>query len=302
MDLEKIHQEFQSLDKGPRYWIQSDWSVLEITGKDRVRFLHNLLSQHVDEQGNGERRWSTLLNSKGKLIGFFQVWKMENRFLLIVHNGQKEEVHKTLETYWITEDLNFKWLDLHVLSIFSASEEKLKSRYPGGTDKIIEDGIIHAVVSDYFIPSVSMIATQDQKKEIESEFKPVSNELYEAIRVQSKFPLPGVDFEDPIPLEVPFMHRAVSFTKGCYVGQETIARLHARGLNVSRKLLPFQCDLEANVSSQSVVMEQKAEVGKVTSIAFSPTQKEKIGLVWVHRNAFKKDLTANGQAIEVQYE
>ncbi|MEZ4845498.1 MAG: glycine cleavage T C-terminal barrel domain-containing protein [Bdellovibrionota bacterium] len=272
--------------------MQSDWSVLEITGKDRVRFLHNLLSQHVDEQKEGKRRWSTLLNSKGKLIGFFQVWKLENRFLLVVHQAHKLEVFKTLETYWITEDLNFKWLeDQVVVSIFGSTAESLPQ---------IEG--VSLAVDDYFIPSVQAIVNESQKQAIQNKYAAISPELYEAIRIQSEFPLPEIDYTDPIPLEVPFMHRAVSFVKGCYVGQETIARLHARGLNVSKKLLPFECAIDSHISPQASVMEQQTEVGKVTSLAFSPTQKEKIGLAWVHRNAFKKNLTVNGQAIEVQYE
>jgi folate-binding protein YgfZ len=276
--------------------------VLEITGKDRVRFLHNLLSQHVDEQAIGERLWSTLLNSKGKLIGFFEVWKMENRFLLVVHNKQKNEVFKSLETYWITEDVKFKWLDMHVLSIFIPSEEKLQAQYPTDSNRIVEEPVLHACVDDYFIPSVQMIATMDQKSQIELKYKLISLNLYEAIRVQSEFPIPEIDYADPIPLEVPFMHRAVSFVKGCYVGQETIARLHARGLNVSKKLLPFECDVNSNIAPQAIVLQEQHEVGKVTSICYSPTQKEKIGLAWIHRNAFKKDVTAGGEKIEVQYE
>lgn len=302
MQSEKIREEFQSLGRSVGCFLLSDWAVLEITGNDRVRFLHNLLSQHVDEQKNGERRWSTLLNSKGKLIGFFQVWKMENRFLLIIHNKQKDEVFKTLETYWITEDLNFKWLEMHVLSVFIPSPEKMRAEYPMDMNRIVEGSFLHACVDDYFIPSVQMIATPDQKNEIESKYKSISKDLYESIRVQSEFPLPEIDYVDPIPLEIPFMHRAVSFVKGCYVGQETIARLHARGLNVSRKLLPFECAIDANISPQASVMENQTEVGKVTSICFSPTQNEKIGLAWIHRNAFKKDVKVNGVNIEVQYE
>ncbi|MCC7460672.1 MAG: hypothetical protein IT286_05155 [Proteobacteria bacterium] len=303
MLLEKIHHEFQLLESGQGCFVQSDWSVLEIAGKDRVRFLHNLLSQHVDEQAVGERRWSTLLNSKGKLIGFFQVWKLENRFLLVVHEKQKNEVFKTLETYWITEDLNFKWLDdAQVISTFVPSEEKLQEDFHHPVNRIVEESSILCRVDDYFIPSVQMIVTSGQKKEIESRFTTISKELYESIRVQSEFPLPEVDYADPIPLEIPFMHRAVSFVKGCYVGQETIARLHARGLNVSRKLLPFECAADAGIAAQVPVVENQTEVGKVTSICFSPTQNEKIGLAWVHRNAFKKDVKANGVKIEVQYE
>lgn len=303
MNLDQIHQEYSHLRDERGYFVQSDWHVLEVSGKDRNKFLHNLLSQHVDEQSVGERRWSTLLNSKGRLIGFFQVWKLAEKFLLLVHEAQKKEVFKTLETYWITEDLQFKWLEnLQVISTFVPSMEKLLEGYAYQTNKIVEENILRCSADDYFIPSVQMLVTNEQKNTVTSSAVEISKDLYECIRIQSPFPLPIQDYSDPIPLEIPFMHRAISFTKGCYVGQETIARLHARGLNVSKKLLSFACDAGVNISVQDQVMLDQAEVGKVTSIAFSPTAQEKIGLAWIHRNAFGKTVNIRGQIIGVKDE
>jgi len=301
MNIDKIHQEYQDLARGRGYWFEPQWKVLQITGKDRVKFLHNLLSQHVEEQAVGERRWSTFLNSKGKLIGFFQVWKLAERFLLIIHESQTQEVYKALEMYWITEDLEMKWLDeVQVVSTFVPSKEKLMEGYAYETNKIVEENILRCSVDDFFIPSVQMILWPEQKQMFPRMASEISKDLFESIRIQSGFPLPQKDFEDPIPLEIPFMHRAVSFVKGCYVGQETIARLHARGLNVSKKLLRFSCKHQVN--AQDIVMSDGSEVGKVTSVASSPTENQTIGMAWIHRNAFNKDILVNGEKIEVKYE
>ncbi len=303
MNIDQIHQEYSHLREDRGYFVQTGWHVLEVSGKDRNKFLHNLLSQHVDEQSVGERRWSTLLNSKGRLIGFFQVWKLAEKFLLLVHEAQKAEVFKTLETYWITEDLQFKWLeDLQVISTFVLSKEKLLEGYAYQTNKIVEENILRCLVDDYFIPSVQMLVTNEQKKTVTSSAVEISKNLYECIRIQSAFPLPVEDYNDPIPLEIPFMHRAISFTKGCYVGQETIARLHARGLNVSKKLLSFSALADVDVSLQDQVMLEQTEVGKVTSIGYSPTTQEKIGLAWIHRNAFGKTVNIKGQNLKVRNE
>ncbi len=298
MHADKIHQEYQMLVTEGGYYPWPNRQVLEITGKDRIRFLHNLLSQHVEEQPLEERRWSTLLNSKGRLIGFFEVWKLQEKFLLIIDQAHKEHVFKTLETYWITEDIAFKWLEnIQVVSVFAPSKAMLFQGYPYEANKIVEENILRCSVDDFFISSVTMIVTQDQMKEVSTSVAEISKDLFEAIRIQSGFPLPNIDYEDPIPIEVPFMHRAVSFTKGCYVGQETIARLHARGLNVSRKLL--QVSSSSSIAPQNLVMSDGAEVGKVTSIAISPTKNQFIGMAWIHRNAFGKVVKVNGQTIEV---
>ncbi len=299
MQTDKIHQEFQSLVNGRGYFIHLNRHVLEIIGKDRSRFLHNLLSQHVEEQDVGERRWSSLLNSKGRLIGFFEVWKLQDKFLLIIDQAHKENVFKTLETYWITEDLAFKWLEnIQVISTFVPSKEILLQGYPYETNKIVEESILRCSVDDFFIPSVTMIVTPEQMKNVSASATEISPELFGSIRIQSGFPLPKIDYEDPIPIEIPFMHRAVSFNKGCYVGQETIARLNARGLNVSRKLLPFKTS-DFSIAPQALVMADAIEVGKITSVAASPIENKTIGFAWIHRNAFGKVVKVNGQTIEV---
>lgn len=55
MDQSKIHQEYQKLIDNVGFWVQSPWKVMQIIGKDRIRFLQNLLSQHIEEQVVGEK-------------------------------------------------------------------------------------------------------------------------------------------------------------------------------------------------------------------------------------------------------
>lgn len=295
-----VQSEYAKLASKCGYVEQSSWKILEITGNDREKFLHNLLSQHLVEQMAGERRWSTILNSKGRLIGFFQVWKLSNRFLLLIHDTQFENVVKTLETYWITEDIQMNALpDFHAVTTFIQSKEILFKGYAYETNKIVEENMLRCSTDDYFIPSVTMIVHAKQTKNIVSSAFPISNELAESIRIQSAFPLPKQDYDDPIPIEIPFMHRAISFTKGCYVGQETIARLHARGLNVSKKLLLFSADENVKISAQDIVIQDQTEIGKVTSFANSPIENKKIGLAWIHRNAFGKSVTVNNHKLNI---
>lgn len=299
MTFEKISQEFNKLRDGRGHIDQPDWKVLEVTGKDRRRFLHNLISQNLETMTVGDRKWSTLLDSKGRLIGFFQVWMLSEKILLLVHEAQKEKVFKTLDTYLITEDVTMKWWeDVKVVSAFVPSREKLMEGYKYETNRIVEENILRCMVDDFFIPSVWMILKPDQFNFLTKTME-VSEDLYKSIRIQSLFPLPGKDFDDPIPIEVPYMHQSISFNKGCYVGQETIARLHARGLNVSKKLLPFACELDSKILENDPVVFDQTEVGKVTSLAFSVTEKRKIGLAWIHRNAFEKFVTAHGESIRV---
>ena len=246
-----LQTEYGKLANERGFFIQTDWNILEISGKDGVKFLHNLVSQDIANQPINTRTWNTLLTSKGRLIGFFQVWKFHERLLLLIHKDEKENVFKELEKYWITEDLQFRWCnEFTIVSAFMQSQEMLIQSYEYETDKIVKDPIIRCSVDDYFIPCVQMLATHEKKNLILEKAFPMSEALFESIRIGSQFPKSKVDYNDPIPIEVPFMHRAVSFTKGCYVGQETIARLHARGLHVSKKLTAlFQRDSTSTIQT-----------------------------------------------------
>lgn len=301
MDQSKIHQEYQKLIDNVGFWVQSPWKVMQIIGKDRIRFLQNLLSQHIEEQVVGEKRWAGFLNAKGKVIGFFQVWKLDEKILLIVHQSQKAVVDQELQKYWITEDIEMKWLDeVQVVSVFGSVKERFFEEYSYQTNQIVEGEILRCSVDDFFIPSVQMILWPDQKLVLSKINLEIKEALFESIRIQSKIPLPKKDYDETIVLEIPFMHRGVSFNKGCYVGQETIARLHARGLHVSKKLL--QGKTKHNVQPQDTVMLDGVQVGTVTSVAPSPIENGFVSLVWIHRNAFGKQVTVNGNPIEVEYE
>ncbi len=108
----------------------------------------------------------------------------------------------------------------------------------------------------------------------------------EALRIEAGVPRFPVDMdEDPIPLEAGIEGRAISFTKGCYVGQEVIIRVLHRGHGrVARKLVGLTFDGDALPAAGGALQSGDAEVGKVTSRTWSPALGRGIGLGYVHRD------------------
>jgi folate-binding protein YgfZ len=290
MLIQKIYQEYQLVKKERGSIVDPNWQVVEVKGADREKFLNNMLSQNIAEQPINQRKWACLLTNKGKLIGFFQVWKLKDRCLLVMHQSQSETVMKTLDMYALADDVTFsKLTDIHVIFIFGNSS---------GVANQIEDGDeIKCTLDDFSIPCTQVLSKKQNTSGIV-----MSPELFESIRVQSGFPIPQKDYEDPLPLEVPFMVKGVAFQKGCYVGQETVNRVWSRGMNVSKKLLRFSCGIDSTIEIGNLVFSEGSEVGKVTSLTVSPTTDQRVGLAWIHRNAFDKPATVNNQVIEIQYE
>ena len=121
-----------------------------------------------------------------------------------------------------------------------------------------------------------------------------SAELFEALRIEAGRPVFGLDMtDDTIPLEAGLLDRAISTTKGCYVGQEIIIRvLHRGGGRVAKRLvmLRFDRDVEAPPAAGAALFHEGREVGRVTSAAVSPTQERVIALGYVHRDRAESGL------------
>ena len=122
---------------------------------------------------------------------------------------------------------------------------------------------------------------------------PVREGAAEVLRVERGIPRYGVDLDDSvIPQEAGLNERAISFTKGCYVGQETVARLYYRG-KPNRHLRGLRLSEEAAPGTGLLMGDR--ELGALTSVAVSPRQGV-IGLALVRREAAPGDVLAAGAA------
>ena len=121
----------------------------------------------------------------------------------------------------------------------------------------------------------------------------VSHEAIEAVRIEAGYPVFGVDMtDDTIPLEAGIEQRSISFTKGCFVGQEVVVRvLHRGGGRVAKKLVGLKLSGETAIGSK--IFSGDRDIGVLTSVATSP-RFGSVALGYVHR-----DFTAPGTAVTI---
>src|SRR5439155_6503922 len=124
-----------------------------------------------------------------------------------------------------------------------------------------------------------------------------SPETLEAVRIEVGYPVFGVDMTvETIPLEAGIEDRAISMTKGCYVGQEVIVRVLHRGHGrVAKKLVWLQVEGTSMPAKGDVVLAGEQEIGRITSAAFSPQANAPLALAYVQR-----DFLAGGTAVAVK--
>ena len=250
---------------------RTDRAVLAITGADRAAWLQGLVTNDVAALAPGESRYAAYLTPQGRMITDLTVTARPDRLLLGVPAPLAAPLCERLDGLIFAEDAQVRDQS-RVLEMWTAIT-------PEGplADAIVEVGQPHG----FPYPEISF-------------------DTFEVVRVERGIPRFLVDMDtETIPLEAGIEDRAISFTKGCYVGQEVIVRVtHRGGGRVARKLVRWKADPSAAVVPLpgSRIFAAGKDIGRVTSAAFSPSREAVVGLGYVHR-----DFVAAGTEVTVMW-
>jgi len=229
---------------------------LEFTGTDRVRFLNSFCTNDLKRRGAGEGCEAFVTNVRGKVVGMVFVFLDEDRIWLDVAPGAEERIVPHLERYIINEDVRIRPAGGE-FSIFLLTGPEALSRLEQLGIALPEPGPMrHAASQLAGVPVrierldlaggdglqivVERAEGQRVRELLLSAFAPAGGEAFEALRIEARIPADGVDItSDHFAQEIDRTDRAISFTKGCYLGQEPIARIDALG-HVNRLLRGFR--------------------------------------------------------------
>ncbi len=273
----------------------SEWTKLSIQGPDRKTFLHGLVSNEVKNLHSGQLNFSLFLTPQGRILADFWILDSEEKLLLW---GQKS-IHDTL-----LEDLN-KYLIMEDALIEDESEsqtlillhgpeapQKLASlldketlptqNYEHNSISIANAFCIVARIPLFGNPGYFVYCTQKWHVRLIECFRDngwIQNgsEVQEILRIESGIPLLGKDIEPKTLPQEAHLDSAISYTKGCYIGQEVVARLHFRG-HLNRELTGFLLDTDQVPETPLSIRRDKKEIGRITSAVFSPGLNKIIGL------------------------
>jgi folate-binding protein YgfZ len=267
-----------SMSDGP--WI-ADISAarnrLRVTGADCVEFLHGQCTNDIKKLGVGDTCYAAFLNAKGRMRGEGHVICQADAFLLETSPG----LAPSLEKFIITEDVMIE-------DMSAALGEWLVI---GGARADLPAGAVtfpHAL-------GLGVISGERMAETINAE-------VLEALRIEAGVPCWGVDMdENTIPNEAGLEERAISYDKGCYIGQETIARIKTYG-HVNRQLVQMALTGQGVPARGDKVVVEGREVGQVTSAVFSSRLGKPLALGYVRRELAKTGVTLkwNNQLVEVR--
>ncbi len=260
---------------------RSHWGVIEVTGGDRIRFLHNQSTNNFERLKPGEGCDTVFVTSTARTIDLATAYITDDSVLLITSPNRYKYLLEWLDRYIFFAD-KVELINITAkTAIFSLIGTQSDNILPNlGLDAIIGQPLAnHQLINDIRIAVGSGLATPGYtlivpaenaanvwKMMVEVGAVPMGGDLWEQLRIQQGRPVPDKELTDDYnPLEAGLL-QTISFDKGCYIGQETIARLNTYK-GVKQSLWGINLNAPAEVGSAIMVGEEK--VGKLTSIVES---------------------------------
>lgn len=279
---------------------RSERGKIEATGKDRAAFLHGLVSNDVKGLAPGQGSETTLLDVHGKLTALLAVHCLEDRLVLESDRGLAEPMLVAIDRYLFAERVELE--DVSGASgILTVAGPLARKAVEAALGRALPDlgrwqhvtipweGFELRVVRteetgekgyDIWLPTAGLGPLWDRLRDAGAQ--PVGREAWDVLRVEAGGVRYGVDVDaSTLLLEAP-LPEAYSLNKGCYLGQEAVARITYRG-HVNRKIVGFRfADARVPPAGASVVVEGR-EVGRITSAVVSPALRVALAIGFLRR-------------------
>ncbi len=261
---------------------EPDLAVLVVRGADRAAWLNGLVTCDVVKLPDGNVAYGLMVTPKGRIVTDLYVVKRGDALQVILPARVCDAVVETLDRHLVMEDVEMERDDSQ--RVWFAHGPK------AATDllrRLRADGLGGQPCDRTGLGGVVIVAPEADKERLAEHVASLGGAIgdangWDALRLERGVPAFGVDFDDKTyPQEASLEKRAVSFDKGCYLGQEVVCMLELRG-HVKRKLVPFVIDGGGAVEAgASVTDDAGVEVGKVSSATESPTLGRFVGLAMV---------------------
>ena len=281
--------------------------LIAVWGKEAVQFLDGLVSNDMKTLVDGGQMLAAFPNAQGRLLAIVRVLRKGDRYLIETEGATREKVFQNLFRFtfagdFFVEDLSDQYMYFEMVGA-NGSE-------PGA----VATGFLFAStrLAGHFINIDSADAFRSEQTSLGA--VEITGELYEVLRVENGIPKYGIDMDDTTIVPEIGIDGLISYNKGCYIGQEIIARIHFRG-HVAKQLTGLILSeppaipaivggLGDHTDASETLTVQSADgknAGRITSFTFSPKLGQWIALAFVRyaHLAAGTELIADGQTATV---
>jgi len=301
-----MSQGYEALERGAAWMNLSGRGRIAVRGRDRARLLHNLASNEVKRLAAGSGCYAFLLSPQGRIQADFTLLAFDDHMLLDTEPELREKVIQHIRRYIVADQVELEDVTASTGAIALEGPEAAHVLANAGGSAPTSD-YQHAAWGEGGEVTVARISLTGQpgfriyaplgeadgiiRRLSEAGARPAGEEDARVVRMENGRPRYGEDIRDTsLPQETGQM-RAVSFTKGCYLGQEIVERIRAQG-HVNRKLVRLRLASTLPAAAGAKLTADGAEAGEITSSIYSPAQGSAIALAYL-----RTSYAAPGQAV-----
>ena len=298
--LGPLDADYEALRRGAgAYALPRD--VVHVEGPEAASYLQGQCSQDIGPLAVGDHTWSLLLAPDGKLVAVVRVTRLaDDAYLLDADGGYGDAVAARLARFKLRTKVTITQLDWSCWAVRGDGAASVAERLGAEPTATPGTALESAVAKGPSEPPTQVLGFEwngwrgfdvlGPSPAMPAGNRRCDSTAWEACRVELGVPVMGRELDArTIPAEVPqLVARTVSFTKGCYTGQELVARLESRGSRVARRLCAVVPNADAGralvAGAELVVPGRDKPVGHVTSAAWCPGLGGLAGLAYVHRS------------------
>ena len=300
-------------------------SVITLTGKDRLRWLNGQISNDVKDLKPGQGRLAAALNVKGHILADVAVYALSDAVWVDLSRERVQVVRDAFDRYIVADDVvaeNAGDRYGRLMVVGRAARRFITEAAGGGYGDLpawhhaearLRGLPIRIVATPWLgIPGYEVIAASDLAGPtwealvglgLSWDLRPVGMAALNWLRVEVGWPWYGVDFDDNNLLMEALTPDHVSFTKGCYLGQEVVIRIEHQG-HLNKRLTGLLVSGQTVPSARADILSAGRKVGTVTSAVFSPALTRVIALGYVRRECWdpgtKLRIVSDGQSLDAE--
>ena len=314
-DFGDVRAEFQALLSGCGLYDLTWRAKIAVTGSDRVRWLNGMISNNVRDLAPGHGVYAFLLNAQGRIQADLYAFNRGESLLVDTEQSQREKVLQLFDHYIIADDVEVADISAQLTALGLTGPQSREIMQKAGIAVPDRSYLQFADVTWRGL-AITVVHSGEEAKEswqvwispdhvaklrdalIEARAKPTGTAALNLFRISRGIPQFGIDIRDrDLPQETGQMG-ALSFTKGCYLGQEIVERIRSRGA-VHRQFAAFSVEGPLPEPGSKMEAEGK-EVGEVTSsaILLFPGGDRVVALGYVRREAAGKDLRTGASGLK----
>ena len=272
---------------------------IELTGEDRAKFLHNLCTNEIKKLQPGQGVEAMLLDARGHVLFLGIVFCRADSLVIDTTHDQGERLLAHLNKYQIREQVEFHdrtadWAEVIVAG--PRCVETLKALSVAPPEVMLAHVDVQLSGQDVQVrrvpftelPTFALVVARSELEQVEQKLLDAAvarcnPQALETLRVEAGWPEADTEVTDKtLPQELVRDRAAISFVKGCYIGQETVARIDALG-HVNRYLVRLRIAGNEPPPVKSPISNDGSDVGLITSAAYSPGQQAIVALGYVRR-------------------